>query len=190
MATEIEICTKALYLIGDQAITSFDDGTKRSNLCKALYYDVVDAVLRAYPWNCARFRDKLQRLTTTPQTGGDYDWAYEFSLPAKPHCLWVPKQLNQDIDYKIENRKLLCDDADVTIVYIGRPEAPGYFDSLLTEAITARMAAELSYPITGDKNLAKTMWELYGAKLREARTMDGMEGDIEPHTADSLIDVR
>lgn len=188
--TEVEICSRALNQLGEKGITSFDDGTDPSDLCRDFYPGVRDAVLRAYPWNCARVRRALAALAETPLTGGDYDWGYQFTLPVDPYCLHVPKQLNEDLTYVIEGRVLLSDNSAPVIVYIKKVIDPGQFDTLLAEAIMARMASQLTYAVTGTMSLAKEMWELYGAKLREARTLDGMEGNIGQYVSDDLTSVR
>lgn len=190
MPSEVEICSMALRLLGGEAITSFDDNTKRSNMCRDFYPSIRDAALRAYPWNCAKYRMALAQLAATPETGTDHDWAYQYPLPTNPYCLWVPKSLNEDLEYKIEGRNLLTDEATVTIIFIRRLEDTGLFDALLIQAIMARLASEFAYPITGQISLAREMWELYGAKLREARTIDGMEGSTDVVDATTLTDVR
>lgn len=193
MPSEVEICSLALNQIGEDSITSLDlsvDSSDKARLCSAFYPVVRDAVLRAYPWNCARTRQALALLAETPVAGGDYDWTYQYSLPTDPYCLWVPKQLNENIDYVIEGRNLLADEATVTIVFIRREVNTGLYDSLLTETIVARLSAQLAYPIAGQATLVTAMWSLYAAKLREARTVDGMEGNIGQYSSDALTEVR
>lgn len=188
--TEVEICSRALNQLGEDSITSFDDNTDPSDLCRDFYPGIRDAVLRAYPWNCAKTKQALARLAEVPLAGGDYSWTYQFTLPADPYCLWVPKQLNEDLKYVIEGRKLLTDEATAVIAYIQRLTDTGQFDTLLAEAIEARIASKLAYPVTGQMSLADAMWKLYKLKLQEARTTDGMEGNLGQYASDGLIDVR
>lgn len=54
MLTNIEVCNKALLMLGAQTIGSFPDvSTDRGRLVSALYDQARKAVLRAHPWNCA-----------------------------------------------------------------------------------------------------------------------------------------
>ena len=46
----------------------------------------------------------------------------------------------------------------------------------MADAIVARLAAELAYPIASSTSLAQSMWQLYEMKLREARGVDAQEG--------------
>ena len=185
MASEVEIASLALNKLGAERITAFDDGTNRSNLCRDFYPPVRDAVLRAYPWNCALTQKALAADVDAPLFG----YSYKFQLPVLPYCLRVLK-IEDEPDYNVKGRYIHCDESSITIEYIARITDPGLFDSLLKEAIECRLAAELAYPITRVPEVAKTMWGLYEAKLREARTMDGMEGITEAWESNALIDVR
>lgn len=192
MASETELCSLALNQIGLDALTDFDsDDSDRARMCRVFLPVIRDAVLRAYPWNCAKYRLNLgAALADAPATGGDDDWDYQFTLPTNPPYLWVPKQLNEDLEYVIEGKRLLTDESTVTIVYIQQLTDVGAFDSLLSEALVARLASQLAFPLTGIASLTETMWGLYEAKIREARLADAQEGDVKAYTSDELTDVR
>ena len=185
MPSEIDIASGALTKLGAQSITSFDDLTARSNLCRDYYPTVRDAVLRAYPWNCAIERAALPMDATDPLFG----YAHRFQLPVIPYCLRV-LQVEDDIEYNIEGRYLHCDETSVNIKFIARLTDPGLFDSLLVDAIECRLAAELAYPVTASPTLIQSMWSLYKAKLEEARGVDGQEGTVEKWTSNALTEVR
>jgi len=192
----VDICNDALLKLGHSPIISLDNPQGEEGLAigkptkvtllNAFYPKVRDAVLRAYPWNCAIERQQLSRLVETPAFG----FTYQFQLPQDPYCLRVLKLDDEEAVYKIEGRKLLCDNGTVKIKYISQVIDVALFDSLLSEAITARLSAELDYPITGSTSHSGAMWQLYEAKLREARTMDGMEGTVDQYESNQLIDVR
>ena len=95
-----------------------------------------------------------------------------------------------DLTYVIEGRKLLSDDSAPTIVYTQKIVDTGLFDTLLADAIEMRMAFKLAYPVTGTMALARDMWTLYKDVLQEARTIDGMEGNIGQYESNALTDVR
>lgn len=185
MASETEIASNALTKLGAEPLTSIDDDdTQRARLCRTYYPNTRDAVLRAYPWKCATARVDLALDAGTPI--GD-EWEYKFTLPVDPYCLRVLRVDDGYTDYTIEDRLLLCNESSVYIKYIRRMTDTGTFDSLLQESIECRLAAELAYPITGSPTLINAMWELYEAKLREARTIDGMEAPLEIWESNSLV---
>lgn len=186
MATEVSICSNALRKLGDDPITSLSDDTERARLCNAFYASTRDSVLRAHPWNFAITRATLNKLTSTPA----FDYASEFSLPTSPYCLRVLKMEYDDLEFKVEGRKLLCNEESAKILYIGRITDTAQYDPMFTEVLTARLAAELAYSITGSNTLTKQMWDIHDEKLKEARSIDGLEGFIDGIVADTFTTFR
>ena len=186
--SDAELCTLALYELGQEGINSFDDGTKRSILCKYFYPIIRDAVLRAYPWNFAITRQALAQEDDVPL----YGFTYSYALPTLPYCLRAleMEETANDATFKIEGRHLYTDEGTVNLKYIARITNAGLYDSLFREVLIARMAATLAYPMTRTQSIAQTMWALYEAKLREARTQDGMEGTVDSYESDDLTSVR
>ena len=191
MATEVSICSNALRRLGDDPITSLTDDTERARLCNSLYAPARDAVLRSHPWNFAITRATLAQLSTTPA----YEYAYQYSLPTDPYCLRVLSMEYQDYVFKIEHlagtgRVLLTDESTAKILYIARVSDTAQFDSLFVDALTAKLAADLSYPVTNSTSLQLQMHKLYELKLSEARSIDGQEGFIDDLVSDTFTDFR
>jgi len=191
MATEVSICSNALRILGDDPITSLTDDTERARLCNSLYEPARDAVLRSHPWNFAITRATLAQLSTTPA----YEYAYQYSLPTDPYCLRVLSMEYQDYVFKIEHlagtgRVLLTDEGTAKILYIARVSDTAQFDSLFVDTLTAKMALELSFPITNSVTLQAQMQKLYQLKLSEARSIDGQEGFMDDLVSDTLTDFR
>ena len=186
--SDAELCTLALYELGQEGINNVDDGTKRSILCKYFYPIIRDAVLRAYPWNFAITRQALAQEDDVPL----YGFTYSYALPTLPYCLRAleMEETANDATFKIEGRHLYTDEGTVNLKYIARITNAGLYDSLFREVLIARMAATLAYPMTRTQSIAQTMWALYEAKLREARTQDGMEGTVDSYESDDLTSVR
>ena len=191
MATEVSICSNALRILGDDPITSLTDDTERARLCNSLYEPARDAVLRSHPWNFAITRATLGQLSTTPA----YEYAYQYSLPTDPYCLRVLSMEYQDYVFKIEHlagtgRVLLTDEGTAKILYIAKVSDTAQFDSLFVDTLTAKMASELSFPVTNSVTLQAQMQKLYQLKLSEARSIDGQEGFMDDLVSDTLTDFR
>lgn len=184
MASTTDICNQALSLLGEQTITSLADATKRAQLCNTFYPKVRDAVLRAHPWNSAVKRVVLAPLSDSPAWG----YMYQFQLPGD--CLRVLSLDDTDIAFKIEGRKLLCDENTVNMLYIARVEDVNEYDALLIDTLAARLASELAFPITHSKTMVEAMFGLYKDKLREARNIDGQEGTPDSFEINDLAEVR
>lgn len=200
MASVVSICNNALIKIGAKTITSLNDATNEAKSCKTLYEDVRNAVFREHPWNCLVDRKSLSELATTP----DFGFSHQYQLP--PDCIRVLALnderhpivrnglillgLGQDRRFRIEGRKLVTDETEANILYISKVEDPNQYDSLLLEALAARLAAEVAYPVTRNANLVKTMWDLYYSKFSITRSADGMEGTVDGFMSDEIGGVR
>jgi len=177
-ATDLVLINNALTLLGHDTLANLTGTDKATTICVQHYQQVVDAVLRAYQWNCAMTRSsELTAESTAPSFGYDYKYA----LP--DGCLRVISMNELDYKFKIEGSYLLTNEASAYILYIARI-SPASMDSLLKDTISARLAATIAFPLTNSSAAAKQMWDLYLAKLDEARTVDAFEGTheaMQPH---------
>tara|TARA_Y100001972_G_scaffold111168_1_gene143654 strand:- start:388 stop:978 length:591 start_codon:yes stop_codon:yes gene_type:complete len=195
MASVVDICNSALNQIGASNIISLTEDSKAARICNQRYNFVRDSVFRAHPWNCLTTRASLAPDTATPA----FQFSKQFTLPTDPFCLRVLQLSNTDILYKIEGRKLLCDESTIEMIYVGRVEDANQYDTLLTETIAAAMAADLAYPLVGSSALSANMFTLYQSKLTEARFVDATEdndintsviSDSRTVAADTFINAR
>ena len=192
--SDIAICNRALDMLGADPIVSFDDATQVGRLCKRNYEPVRDAVLRAYPWNPAIRRAALPALAEAPAWG----FAFQYALPEGPEplcCLRVltieSESAGQAAEYRIEGRRILSDEgAPLRILYIAQITDPTRFGPLLADAIAARLAAELAYPLTASTSLGQAMGQSYRDKLAEARAIDAQEGTAGRLSADEWLESR
>ena len=76
--TKIDICARALVMIGANPITSFADGTTESTVASNLYLDTVKNTLSSYRWRFASKQAQLSRLTDAP----DHKWDAAYQLPS------------------------------------------------------------------------------------------------------------
>lgn len=197
MASVVDLCNRALDLLGAANITSLTENSKEARLCNGNFDDVRDAVLRSHPWNIAITRKALPSDSDTPAFG----FSFQFSLPTDPFCLRVLSFWNSNVNnevaaydsnvmFKIEGRKILSNEDTCNIIYIGRITDTEQYDSLLNKAISARLAAEIAYNITGSNSVASNMLTIYEARLKEAKGVDSMEGYPEQPQADDFTNIR
>ena len=170
MASVIEICNSALLQLGAQAIPSLTENSKNARLCNARFNTVRDSVFRSHPWNSLVKRQKLAADVATPIYGFDF----QFTLPAD--CLRVLHLDAYDSNYKVEGRKILCNESSIFLVYVAQVTDPNEMDVLLRETISAALAADMAYSITASISIAKQFEEKYQFKISEARHADASEG--------------
>ena len=184
MASVVQICNSALNQLGAASITALTDNSKNARLCNERYNTVRDSVFRSHPWNSLIKRIQLAQNTSTPV----YGFSYQFNLPSD--CLRVLTIDAYNSDFKVEGRKILCNESSIKIVYVSQVTDPNEMDVLLRETIAAALAADIAYAITANLQVTKLMQERYEFKISEARHADASEGyntDPENGQVDQIL---
>ena len=179
-SSPIAICNAALTLSGGNTILSFQDDTTEAKLCNIHYPRLRDVVTAAAQWTHAtkRFGPLVPDVATPP-----YGYTYQYTLPSDLfEVIEATTNGRYEIeDYAIEDKKLLANvGSGIFIKYIGRVEDTTRFVMLFTEALTARLAAELSIPLAESRSLEAQHMNIYKAKMDEAMAQDGLQGRNKP----------
>ena len=197
MPSVVDICNEAMDLLGAATITALTENSKEARLCNRRFETVRDAVIRAHPWNVAITRATLAKDATAPAFG----FTNQFTLPTDPYCLRVLSFWNSNVDsdvaaydsqvmFKIEGRKVLSNEGSCKITYLARFTDTEQYDPLLSSTIAHKLAAETAYAITGSNSVTQGMQQLYELRLKEARSIDAMEGVPDKLIADDFINIR
>lgn len=194
MPSEIEICNLALSHIGKYPISALTDATKEAKECKLLYPRARDSVLRAHAWNFATKRLTLAELAE------DYDgWSYAYQYPTD--CLVARKIYNSAddndaIEFEVatnsalSSRVILTDQENAVLIYTARVTDPNVFDSIFVDALSWRLAADLSMPLRADPRVYQQVTQTYMAYIAEARQTNSNEHAIDPDDSCSFLDAR
>ncbi len=185
--SEVAICNMALADIGRGAqITSLDEASQAARACKLRYPYARDAVLRSYDWNFAARRKELAKNALAPA----FEFANAFDLP--PDCLLVRAVFGSSPDrWVVEGRQILADAGDpLLITYTARVADPASFDPLFIDALSARLAADIAVQLSESVSRAQSLWQLFNAKINEARRRDSQEGQAEHYAHSSWLDAR
>lgn len=169
MASDIEICNRALVAIGQEPILTLDESSKESRRCKQLYPAARDTVLRAHPWSFALRRQYAAREDVSVPFG----YQYKYALPTE--CLRLVNVLIDDSLYTLEGRSILTDEQRLEIIYVERITDPNKFDQGFEECLVLRLAADLCPSLLADYDLMKYYEQKYQAALASARHVDSTE---------------
>ena len=200
MASKVDIANFALNSIGASTISSLTENTKAAIVINQRFDSVRDAVFRSHPWNSLITRATLSKDSSSPTFG----YENQFILPTDPFCLRVLEFSNGTLTYPMDNmtsidgspvfviegRKLLTNEGTVKIKYVGQVTDTTQYDSNLTETLSARLAHEICYAITGSTSLMTQTYQLYQEKLKEARFVDATEGAPQRMEASDFIEAR
>lgn len=173
MSSNVEIVNLALTGIGASRILSLTDDTETARKCNAVYESIRDEVMASYPWKFAKKRRELSLLSDAPL----YGWTNAFQIPAD--CLRI---ISTDLDengypWDREGNTIVTNQAAVKALYIEKVTDPNRFTKGFIIALSARLEAELCYPITQNMELAKGKLDIYfKSKLPLAKSLDAQEG--------------
>jgi hypothetical protein len=169
----IDICSRALILIGAEPITSFDDNNNEALIASNVYEDIARSALVNSRWRFATNQMVLNRLTETPT--GRYDAAYQ--LPTgwlMTHAVTVN---DIPIEYQTYGNKIYCNESvtsEVVADYTYRAEEydwPSYF----TIAVQYELASVFAFSLARDAQLAKLMSDQAQLAMMKARGLDSQQ---------------
>ncbi len=177
-SSPVAICNRSLTLLGGNTITSFEDDIVEAKLCNIHYTQVRDAVTSAIEWT---FATKRAGPLTPDAQAPLFGYSFQYTLPSDLMLLlFATTQAHGDHEiarYVIEGGKLLADvGTGVYIRYNARITDTTKFVQPYTEALVARMAAELAVPLTESRTLQGQFFKIYQAKLDEAAAVDNLQG--------------
>lgn len=179
MASEVEICNRALQRLGAKRITSLTEDSVNARACNLAYELLRDAELRKHPWNFAIERAALAADATEPEWGR----SNAFQLPSDFVRLLppYPEDNVNDRDWQIEGQKIYTDEGDpLYIRYIKQVTDPNQMDPLFREALSASIAYELCEELTqsnSKKADAKAGYKDIIGEAKKANAIDNIPTD-------------
>lgn len=212
--SEVAICNQALGWLGGDLIISLNDDTKEAKLCKANYANLRDAVLTVREWTFAVDRIEPSALATDPRYGFDK----RFQIPGNVLRVLQVSRAGDDVvessvgsssgnrssarngtglgrearvEWLREGETIVVNNAErIYARVLIRIVDPTKFSAPFDQALAARLAMDLAIPLTNSRLLQRDMAALYGEKLADAASTDGMQGRSTNTRADSLTVVR
>lgn len=183
MVDKLTICNSALIKLGAETISDINDNSKRAKLCANQYDIIKRKMLRAHPWNFAIKRVELFNDGNTPL----YEFQYQFDLPSD--CLKILSLENSDTKFKVEGRKLLCDENEIKLTYIAEVNED-LFDSQFVEVMSLALASDIAYAMNQSNEFSQSLKAELDEMLKPARSFDSQEGSPQDFDPDYWIRVR
>jgi hypothetical protein len=169
----LDICARALVLIGAEPLTSFEDQTTEALVASNMYEDVARASLLNTRWRFATDQAVLNRLSAAPT--GRYDAAYQ--LPSATLMVHAVTENDYPIEYQRYGDKIYCDVSEPSVLicdYTFRAvevDWPAYFSL----AVQFSMASVFATSIARDSSLANMFEERSRNQMTKARTLDSQQ---------------
>jgi hypothetical protein len=189
VASEVQICNRALQRLGVKRITSLTEDSRNARACNAAYTDLRDFELREHPWSFAAKRASIAADATGPIFNKDNYFTlpsdYIRMLPIDPEY-----NLNSQ-DWIIEGKKIATNDgAPLKIRYIYRVTDPNEMDSQFREALSAKIAWELAEELTQSSAKGDRALRDYEKIIAQAKHTNAILREAQQPPDDTWITVR
>ena len=180
----IDICSRALILVGAEPITSFNDDTTEALIAGNMYEDIARTNLTSTRWRFATNQAVLNRLSDAPT--GRFDAAYQLPEYIFLHAITVR---DLQIEYNVYGNKVFCDAAvsdeliaDFTYRAV-EVDWPSYFSVCVEYA----MATVFATALIRDQSLSALMDQQYTRLLAKARSIDSQQQTTRRITTSRFI---
>lgn len=192
MASEVDICNLALSHIGQDAnITSISppDGGFEADKCAMFYPIARDGLLEKAAYRFALRREALTEFADNPST----QWSYAYSLPnacIRPLAVLLEGAIDDtapqpyDIETMADGQMILLTNAPpgATLKFIMRQTDTTKYTPTFIEALSWRVAAYISGPITKDLKLKAECFKASEAFRLDAEKLDADSRYSEIHS--------
>lgn len=186
--TSIDICARALVLIGASPITSFDDGTTEAIVADNLYEDTVRDLLSRHRWRFASSQIQMSRLVDAPE----HKWDAAYQVPAEcilVHGVYVN---GSPIEFDRYQDMIYCNAVDtdeVFIDYMFRADEtlwPPFF----VMTVILQMASVFAYSVAQQEALADLFEKRALRQFTVARNLDSQSQTNRKLPTSRFLDVR
>ncbi len=184
MASDIDIASNALLLIGDNPISSFTESGAGAKAAANLYASTYEQYLSEHPWSFAFKEQKLNQLSQTPDDLTNFNFAYQkptdlIRLWALfPHSNYVPVG---NLFYSNQNELLAR-----YIFKVDEVNLPPHF----VKALEYKLAADFAISVTEDRGKAEYYAALAQQFIAKAKNVDSQGRPQEPIISSPFTDVR
>ena len=172
-STPLDICSRALILIGAEPISSFDDGTTEATVAVNMYEDVVQSALVNSRWRFATNQEALNRLTDAPTAR--FDLAYQ--QPNDTLIIHAITVNDNPIEYQIYGDMIYADTttSDTVVADYTFRQTEEFFPSYFVMAVAYSLAQIFATSIARDGSLTQTMATLADRAMLKARSVDSQQ---------------
>ena len=162
--TSIEICSRALILLGASPIASFNDPGAGAQVSNILYESTLRSLISSHRWNFTKKKASLSRLVAAPLN----TYTYQYQLPSD--YLTMIKTADDSI-YEIQGDKVLSNQDSLQIDYIHRPDETN-FPPIFIETLEFYLASKFAVPVTDSKTNAELYLGFYNTQIKKAKAVD------------------
>ncbi len=177
MASDIDIASNALLLIGDNPISSFTEPGAGATAAANLYPDTYAKLLSMHPWTFALKEQELSKLSQSPDELTNFKNA--FQVPTDHIRTWVIFPIS---DYAVVGDLIYSNQEELLMRYVFKVDEsalPPHF----TKALEFSLAADFAQLVT-ESTTKSEFWE---RKFRD-QVASAMGIDSQGHPQQPIVD--
>lgn len=151
MASDIDIASNALLLIGDNPISSFTDAGAGAQVAANLYPETKKRLLSEHPWSFALKQQRLNKLSQVPDVLTGFKNA--FQLPTDLIRIW---NIQSHSNYTLVGNLLYSNENEILATYIydvDEVNLPPHF----TKSLEYSLASDFAIAVTEDNKMSQLM---------------------------------
>lgn len=189
MASQVDICNRALEKLGEDPIVSLSDELKQAQALKRVYSDSLAALLIEHPWHFAKKRAALPASATAPSWG----WTYAYPVPTDFLRLTLIKD---GPDFSLEadasgSQAILCNTAaPLYILYTYNVTDAGRLTPHFVEAFSSKLAFDVCEDLAESNTKKDIIAQLFASDLAKAKRINGLQKSPDPMPAFSWLQSR
>jgi hypothetical protein len=186
--TDIDICSRALILIGEAPISSFGDGNTAALVASNLYRAAVRHLLSSFPWRFAQTATTINAIVTTIES----KYSAAFQLPGQLlRVMALRDGTNVLTPFEIFNGELHVDTSNTQLqldyMKLVNEDA---MSEWFVEVLQFRLAKQFATAIANSASLAGFYAKEEDLALRRARFADSMLDSPNQLTPSTLVELR
>ena len=153
--TDVSICARALVLLGEKPISSFDENRDAARVCSNIYEGLRDTILAQHPWRFLMAKKKLTKQAAAPAG----EWSYAHLIPTdamdrKVHALFDSTTSKTPMtEFEVFGNEVYSDREELWADYKVEKTEAEWPESVALLMVYA-VAAEIAFTITDQQNTA------------------------------------
>ena len=184
MASDIDIASNALILIGDNPISSFTEPGAGATAAANLYPDTYKQLLSEHPWTFALKEQKLNQLSQAPDALTN--WKYAYQNPTDLIRYW---SIMPHSNYAMVGSLTYSNQTELLARYVykvAESQLPPHFQ----KALEYKLASDFALLVTEDTAKSQLFEQKYRTAISQARSIDSQSHPQQAIVDQPFTDVR
>ena len=156
--TKVDLCNKALTILGSSPIVSLDDSTANARALNRVYEISLKDILSECKWNFATKRRLLSLSTDTLQW---YDSSNTYIYTKPSDSIFIYETNDRDATWREEGDYIISDTSGLGVRYVYFNDDPSKYPPKFANAFIDRLAADIAFYIMNSAPKAESLMDKY-----------------------------